>query len=105
MKKQREKTKGKEEPPREYDILGAVRAVNKGKSPHEAIKVHRLTQAQADDLYEHLAAQARLKRHGWPALTPFERRSVYGDDFGGPRRRPLRIVIPRHDEAATVCSA
>ena len=50
----------KKRKPPEYDILGAVRAVNNRVPAQDAIKVFHLTKAQADDLHEHLAARDRL---------------------------------------------
>ena len=65
----------KEEPP-EFDMLGAVRAVNRGMKILTVSARFGLSQAQDDDLRAHVEACERVRRGEMPTLTPFERASV-----------------------------
>jgi hypothetical protein len=117
--KQKEEKKGDEEEPREFDILGAVRALEEKKPLAVAASSSRLSEAQIADLREHVAAWARIRRGEMPALTPFERHSVYGDNFDSSppvilcrrhpasddRRRTIYVTIVRYGDYAACCSA
>jgi hypothetical protein len=99
----------KQEPP-EYDILGAVRAVDRGMSVYTASVHHGLSAVQREDLQAHVNACERVKRGEMPALTPFERASV--DTYyipvevpvGRPRARRagMRIMVKVYEYAACV---
>jgi hypothetical protein len=102
----------KQEPP-EYDIIGAVRAVDRGMSVITASLHHRLSAVQREDLQAHVNACDRVKRGEMPALTPFERASV--DTYYMPvevpvgrprgRRGSVRIMVKVYEYGACAESA
>jgi hypothetical protein len=103
----------KQEPP-EYDIIGAVRAVDRGMSVSTASSQHHLSAVQREDLQAHVDAWARVRRGEMPALTPFERASVvkYYTPAETPpswhiRRKhtPVRILVQVYEYAACAASA